>query len=53
MSSSDIIQYLNKAEGSLLKISREEVRKALKRLGFERFVKEAIAISPTLSRANT
>ncbi|WP_339879737.1 VapE domain-containing protein [uncultured Algoriphagus sp.] len=39
MTPSDIFQYLNKAEGSQLKISREEIGKALKRLGFERFVK--------------
>ncbi|GAB3661167.1 VapE family protein [Echinicola sediminis] len=32
---SDILQYLNKAEGSVLKLSREEIGKALKRLGFE------------------
>lgn len=39
MTPSDIIHYLNKAEGSLLKISREEIGKALKRLGFDRIAK--------------
>ncbi|PZX56996.1 virulence-associated protein E [Algoriphagus ratkowskyi] len=39
MTPSDMIQYLSKAEGSNLKISREEIGKALKRLGFERIAK--------------
>lgn len=39
MTPSDMIHFLNKAEGSILKVSREEIGKALKRLGFERISK--------------
>lgn len=39
MTPSDMIQFLNKAEGTILKISREEIGKALKRLSFDRSTK--------------